>query len=103
MFSSVRRVSAVVLTALAVLGPLSPLAQAQRRPLAIPSLPAFNPNPYVNPSQPLGQAAYNTAVLGQALSNIPPYALGYNPYPQVANYGPSYPVVNPLGAGVASP
>ncbi len=37
------------------------------------------------------QFAYNTAFLGRTYSRIPPYLLGYNPYPQVANYGPVYP------------
>ena len=43
----------------------------------------------------LNQAAYNTAVMGRALSTIPPYALGYNPYPQIVNYGPMYTGYNP--------
>jgi hypothetical protein len=42
----------------------------------------------------LKQWAYNTSVIGQAYANVPPYLLGYNPYPRVINYGP-YNGVNP--------
>lgn len=39
-------------------------------------------NPYfrVAPGLPLNQAAYNTAVMGRALQQVPPWAFGYNPY-----------------------
>jgi len=62
---------------------LGPGANAQRifRPtIAGPSVIA---NPQIAPGVYLQQYAYNTAVLGRALSQIPPYAMGYNPYPQV--------------------
>jgi hypothetical protein len=52
--------------------------------------PPINPNPVIAPGLTLQQYAYNTAVIGRALSNVPPYALGYNPYPAVVNYGPVY-------------
>ncbi len=123
MVSSVRRFGVAALAGLAVCGALTPPAHAQVRrgtPVFAPAPvgnPFFNPffgqnrmapfipnlafqsvnrNPYINEFLPLQQYAFNTAVLGQALSNIPPYYLGYNPYPQVLNYGPS--VVAP-GAG----
>jgi hypothetical protein len=68
-------------------------------PLRVPSVVAqsINPNPYIAPGLTLRQYAYNTAVLGRALSKVPPYALGYNPYPPVVNYGPAYgsPYLNP--------
>jgi hypothetical protein len=46
-------------------------------------------NPYyqVAPGLSLNQAAYNTAVMGRAFQSVPPYALGYNPYPPVVTYG----------------
>jgi hypothetical protein len=51
------------------------------RSYQIPSLPSWvNPAFQVAPGLTVGQAAYNTAVLGRALSFVPPYALGYNPY-----------------------
>jgi len=54
---------------------------------------AVNPNFYIAPGLTLRQHAYNVSVLGRAYSHIPPYMLGYNPYPVVVNYGPVYPVV----------
>ncbi len=58
----------------------------------VPSLASqsLNRNPYVAPGVTLQQYAYNLNVLGQAYSKVPPYALGYNPYPSVINYGPLY-------------
>jgi hypothetical protein len=48
----------------------------------------YQPNPiqtyYAN------QYAYNIATIGRAYSYVPPYALGYNPYPAYVNYGPMY-------------
>jgi hypothetical protein len=100
MLISIRRFGAVVVACLAALGPQSPLAQAQLMQSRVSTIPfvsqqAINPNVYVNPFQTLGQAAFNTAVMGNALAQVPPWALGYNPYPNpVANYGsmvlPSY-------------
>jgi hypothetical protein len=61
---------------------------------------AINPNFRISPFLTLPQAAFNTAVAGQAISNIPPYALGFNPYPQSVNFGPSFPINSPfLGSG----
>ena len=37
-------------------------------------------NPQIAPGLSLQQAAYNTAVMGNAYAQVPPYALGYNPY-----------------------
>jgi hypothetical protein len=61
-------------------------ASAQYRP----RLFVVNPNPFIAPGVRLQQYAYNTAVIGQAQSQIPPYVLGYNPYPLSVNYGPVY-------------
>jgi hypothetical protein len=67
---------------------------ANRTPIVVPVLgtPGYgvNPNPWISPYLTLNQAAYNTAVLGSALSTIPPYWLGYNPYLRFLNYGPVY-------------
>jgi hypothetical protein len=54
-----------------------------------------NTNPWISPYQTLNQAAYNTAVMGNALSTIPPYWLGYNPYIRNVNYSPVYAGYNP--------
>src|SRR2546426_11591254 len=93
MVSSLRRFGAVALLGLAACVALPALAHAQR-PVPIPpqrgispvvpgSIVPFpiNPNFRITPYMTLNQYAYNTAVLGQALQNVPPYALGYNPYP----------------------
>jgi hypothetical protein len=50
----------------------------------------INPNPTIAPGVSLQQSAFNVQVLGRAYRNIPPYLLGYNPYPQFVNYGPAY-------------
>jgi hypothetical protein len=70
---------------------VNPFVQNRVVPV-IPSVAAqsINRNPYITPNLTLNQYAYNMSVLGQAYSTIPPYALGYNPYPQVVNYGPVY-------------
>jgi hypothetical protein len=94
-----------VVTPAPVVNPfLNPVFGQNRVMPFMPSLAAqsINRNPYLNEYTTLGQAAYNTAVLGQALSNIPPYLLGYNPYPQIANYGPSYPSVGAYGGSSLS-
>lgn len=69
------------------------------RPIFVPRLGTpgvgVNTNYYINPSMTLNQYAYNTALMGSALSTIPPYWLGYNPYPQIINYGPLYTGYNP--------
>jgi hypothetical protein len=46
----------------------------------IPNGQPINFNPQIGPGLSLQQAAYNTAVLGGAYQNVPPYALGFNPY-----------------------
>lgn len=69
------------------------------RPLFVPSIArqSIDPNPYIAPGLRLQQYAYNTRVLGRAYASVPPYALGYNPYPAVVNYGPTYPAYYPYG------
>jgi hypothetical protein len=49
-----------------------------------------NPNYQVYPGLSINQYAYNIRTLGRAYSYVPPYALGYNPYPAYVNYGPVY-------------
>jgi len=63
------------------------------------------PNPrFILPNgMPINQFASNVATLGQASSFIPPYMLGYNPYPQVANYGPVIgPTIAPSPYGLST-
>jgi hypothetical protein len=89
--------------------------QSQMSPLRMPSTvaaqsqlnnfrAAVNPNFFIAPGLTLRQAAFNTAVLGRAISTIPPYAMGYNPYPSMVNYGPIVPMTTPAyNPGVFNP
>jgi hypothetical protein len=45
---------------------------------------------YYDPYGTSRQAAFNIALYGQAMSQVPPYALGYNPYPSGAYYPPTW-------------
>jgi hypothetical protein len=49
----------------------------------------FNPNPRIAPGLTLQQYSYNTLSLSRVYSRIPPYLLGYSPYPG-GGYGPAY-------------
>jgi hypothetical protein len=85
-----RVVGVVVLAGLVLVGPWAAEADAQRMAVVPHVLQqgGINPNFLLPNGMSLNQFAFNTAVLGQALANVPPYALGYNPYtPAVANYG----------------
>ncbi len=83
MFTIARQCGALAV----VLGALflSPAAEAQ-----FGRMYPVNPNPQIAPGVSLLQYSYNTAVLGRAYNQIPPYLLGYNPYPSSVNYGPVY-------------
>jgi hypothetical protein len=59
----------------------------------------LNPNNYYDPYGYSRQAAFNLALYGRAMSQVPPYALGYNPYPQMTGSGYAYgSPVSPYGA-----
>src|SRR5436190_24233194 len=58
----------------------------------------LNPYNYYDPYGYSRQAAFNIALYGRAMSQVPPYALGYNPYPQIVNNTP-YPYYNPTPYG----
>src|ERR1051326_8136213 len=105
MRTSVKWLSTVTLVAVAALVG-APTAQAQvpiRSGVTYRQSPLFSVNPY------LARDAYNLRFAGRAIgafyNSIPPYALGYNPYPSVLNYGPAYntgaPGINPylMGTG----
>ncbi len=124
MVSSLRQLVTAALLGLAVSLAVPELAWAQAaRPVPVPvPVPArqrypINPS-YLGPYYFMGntmaqmrfnQAAYNVALLGRAASNIPPYLLGYNPYPSpiVSPYPPIYnPYNNPYmysGSAYGSP
>jgi hypothetical protein len=70
-------------------------------PITIPSLAnqSINPIFQIAPGLTLPQAAYNTAISGQAIRQVPPYALGYNPYPQAMTLGSGYSMAGAYGSG----
>lgn len=81
-------------------------AQAQGQiPLYLRPHPAGGVNPYniYDPYHYSRQAAFNIALYGRAMSQVPPYALGYNPYPQIVNtpypYSPPIGPYSPYGGG----
>jgi hypothetical protein len=85
-------------------------AHAQR---GVPGLGGtLNPYNYYDPYGFARQAAFNTVLYGRAMSHVPPYALGYNPYAQAVTtpyaasaYG-GYSVANPslyTAGGYGSP
>jgi hypothetical protein len=94
MVSPVRRFGLAVLLGVAVLATSGRSVQAQQRIFGfVPNISSYvNPNPYISPYMTLQQYAYNTAVLGRAARQVPPWLYGYNPYPSpVYNYGPVTP------------
>ncbi len=108
---AIRFSAASALTALALLG-ATPRASAQARVINgqafVPGQPIFapsvanqqvNPGYYIAPGLTIAQAAFNTRVAGSAIRSIPPYAFGYNPYPQSVNFGPNFPIINPYLSG----
>jgi hypothetical protein len=64
----------------------------------------LNPYNYYDPYGSSRQAAFNIALYGRAMSQVPPYALGYNPYPQIVNtpYYPTQPYYSPGYGGIVN-
>jgi hypothetical protein len=58
----------------------------------------LNPYNYYDPYGYSRQAAFNIALYGRAMSQVPPYALGYNPYSAVTSV-PYYPPTPYYGGG----
>jgi len=124
MFGSLRWVAALGLAALMLVGgsaygqrrsqgvvprpipkPPAPQLATPRTSIGTPAPPniggfPINPNPFISPTQTLGQAAFNTAVLGRALnSTIPPIGTGFNPF--LGGLGTTGPVLSSGGFGAA--
>jgi hypothetical protein len=74
----VSRLLAATLTALATVSSVQAALPFSMR--MAPVVP-INPNWQIAPGLPINQFAFNTAVIGRALRQVPPYAFGYNPYP----------------------
>jgi hypothetical protein len=121
MMTNVAKSTAVAALAALAMGFSAQPVQAQRgigfqpqRNLLFPGPfgyagPPINRNWLVAPGLNIRQATYNTAMFGRAASYIPPYLLGYNPYPQAVNYGSLYtsspyasPYINPYAAAAYS-
>jgi len=93
-------VGAGALVGFVALGVAAPEAQAQLSPIYIRNVnlarQGINPNFQVLPGLNIQQALYNTRLYGRAMASIPPYALGYNPYPSpIFSNGPIYNPYNP--------
>jgi hypothetical protein len=102
MNALLRRLGIVILVGVLAFGPLASSATAQRPTTSAVFRPSiaispFNPFYRISPTMTIGQYAGNIALLGQAYQNVPAYALGYNPYPQVISSGPVYPPYNSYG------
>src|SRR5262245_54406973 len=99
MRTSVKWLSTATLAAVAALIG-APTAQAQvpiRSGVTFRQSPNFSVNPY------LANYAHNLRFLGRAYGafyrSIPPYALGFNPYANVAAYNPGIGYANPYLMG----
>ncbi len=92
-----RRFPLAVVLALVGVGLFAAGAQAQVRPRvvsgrAFPSVQSVYPSfvPTQLQQSALRQWEYNARVAARVYSRFPPYYFGYNPYPQVVNYGPVF-------------
>ena len=75
----------------------APLPVANRVAVPTPILSssgAVDPvNYYVTPGLTVGQYGYNLNTIGKGYASLPPYAIGYNPYPPTIVY-PNTPFVS---------
>jgi hypothetical protein len=98
MKTLLRRFSLVAVGALALLLLAETPAHAQvgrpggPQPVVVPVVPTYvNPYTILPNGMTLNQYASNISILANAYAQIPPWLLGYNPYPSpVLNYGPTY-------------
>jgi hypothetical protein len=66
------------------------------------NLTSINPRWFVAPGLTLNQYAANVATLGSAFTTIPPYLLGFNPFPPVLNTGAGFSTISPLTSVVST-
>ena len=99
---SVRWGTVILATVVALGGFVSAVHAQFRLPVTAP-LPAINPTFNTTPGLQIYSNLYNAAVLGRTIRQIPPYALGYNPYPSpIINTAPTLNTI-PYAPGVYSP
>jgi hypothetical protein len=90
-----KRCGATTLACVALLALAVPAARAQRITVT-PSLQGFGqriPSTWFDPFGSARTAAFNIRLYGRAISQVPPYALGYNPYSYggyAGGYGSGY-------------
>ncbi|HJT76170.1 MAG TPA: hypothetical protein VJ739_03120 [Gemmataceae bacterium] len=102
MTTANKRLGLAVLAGVAAWGLAGSPAFGQARHLGN-SRQLVNPAFQVAPGLPLNQAAFNTAVLGRAAAQVPPWAYGFNPVAQALVGGvPAYSPLayNPLLSGL---
>jgi hypothetical protein len=75
-----RTATSSLLAALAALATAGSVQAALPLSQRIAPFQPINPNFQIAPGLTARQYAYNTAIIGQALAQVPPYAYGYNPY-----------------------
>src|SRR5260370_25898499 len=119
MKATFSRFAAMGILAVVLIGAFAGVSRAQgpfvnrNGYLYAPNSTSFvKPNYRITPDLTLNQYAYNLRVLGRAYRQIPPYALGYNPYPSpiyiypaVPYYASPYPLYTPsiYGSTYTSP
>src|SRR3954471_13146691 len=106
-FSTKRNTWLPLFAGLAILGAMAVPAPAQvptisgrnqARPLVTPY--PVNPNGFLGAFPTAQQTLFNSRVIGRSIANIPPYALGYNPYPSpIINTAP----ITPYGGYPTTP
>ena len=98
MQASSSRVLAAVLAAAVIVGTAQavPPGFYNNVSRALPQQ-SINPNFRITPNLSLNQYAYNTAVLGHAYAQVPPYALGYNPYTPAVSVNTGFPSMGNYG------
>src|SRR5688572_8211813 len=98
MSYSMKRFAWLAFAGLAILGAMAAPAHAQRGsrqpmirgPIVTPY--PVNPNGFTGAFPTAQQQLFNARVVGRAYRSIPPYALGYNPYPSpIINTAPIVP------------
>jgi hypothetical protein len=90
MFTIAKHFAIACVAVIALNQPVSAQWSFGQRPIYGQTAFPINRNPQIAPGLSLQQYAFNVRVTGNAYRGIPPYLLGYNPYPSVVGYGSGY-------------